>query len=151
MKKLSFALTLFASAVLPVSIVGQTTHSQLPEHVSMFQLIATPERFDGKLISVVGFLTLGREADDVFPYELDVIHLLTSNAVAVERTKEMEKNEASLNRKYVHLIGIFRKADKEQLGVGLITKITTCQIWSDPNLPISRRLREIPGLSSTPH
>lgn len=31
-----------------------------PEYVSMLQLVVTPERFDGRLVVVTGFLSLGR-------------------------------------------------------------------------------------------
>jgi hypothetical protein len=146
----------FSSLLILVALVlvqspgrSQTASSPQPVMVSMFQLIATPERFDGRLISVVGFLTIGYERTRLFAYETDAVHHLW-NGVAVDSTEKMREQVPSLNLKYVVLVGIFKQADKEQLIIGTITKITRCQMWSDPAKPISLRLKEIPGVGSNP-
>lgn len=142
-------MVLAICGLLPLVSSGYSQTVERPMNVSIFQLLATPERFNGKLIAVVGFLTLGREADAISPYELDAVHLIELNAVAVDRTSDMEKSQVSLNRKYVKLIGIFKSANKQQLLVGSITRIVSCTVWSDPANPMSRRLKEIPGVGSS--
>ena len=44
---------------------GPIKTPEQPEYASMLQLVVTPERFDGKLVSVIGFLYLGKEADEL--------------------------------------------------------------------------------------
>lgn len=144
-KGLAGLIVVIALALVQSQGQGQTPSPPRPTIVSMVQLIATPERFDGRLISVRGFLTLGREHDRLSAYEADAVHFL-SNAVDVERTEKMNADAAFLNRKYVVIVGVFRQADKQQLHIGTITKITRCQFWSDPAKPISLRLKEIPGV-----
>ncbi len=147
-----FSILLILVALVSVQSPGwaQTPSSAKPKTMSMFQLIATPERFDGRFISVVGFLTLGRERDGLFAYETDAVHHLSSNGVLVDSTEKMREQAASLNRKYVILVGTFKKADKDQFIAGTITNITRCEIWSDPAKPISLRLKEIPGVGTNP-
>ena len=40
--------------------------AEMAEDVSMVQLIATPEKFDGKFVRVHGFLNLGFEGDSLY-------------------------------------------------------------------------------------
>jgi hypothetical protein len=117
----------------------------------MLQLIATPEQFNGKLISVIGFLTMEHEGDRLFVHQEDAVHAILNNAIQVERTKQMFADREKLDLKYVKLIGTFQARDGQKIPFfsGAIV-VKSCDLWSDPAHPISQRIREIPGVSSWP-
>jgi hypothetical protein len=65
MKKLLFLLAAFSVLfVFPSNILDSAQKAIVPQpiNISMINLIATPEKFEGKVISVVGFLAI--EAED---------------------------------------------------------------------------------------
>lgn len=53
------------AALVPISL-GWGSSAEPPVDVSIINLIATPEKFDGKLVSVIGFIHIGREQDLLF-------------------------------------------------------------------------------------
>lgn len=128
---------------------AQTVSPEKRTYVSMLQLIATPEKFDGKQVVVTGFLQLGHEADLLYVHQEDQKHGILENAIEVEATEEMGKNKAKLNMKYVRLLGVFKAPDKRKspfLG-GMIANIENCDLWSDPEHPMSIKLKELVGTS----
>jgi hypothetical protein len=115
--------------------------------VSMLQLIATPEQFNGKLISVIGFVTLDKEGDLLFAHQEDAVHWILGNAIQVAETKQMFADREKLDQKYVKIIGIFRASDRHRIPFysGTIEEIGSCDLWSDPAHPISQRFKERQG------
>lgn len=138
-----FLLLTILVALLSIPSVAQelSVNGQRITYVSMLQLIATPERFDGKLISVIGFLQLGRERDVLYVHEEDATHLILASGVPLDRTDEVGKGLKSLDEKYVKVLGIFRAGGKHTVPFsGNITRIEKCELWSDPEAPISQRV-----------
>jgi hypothetical protein len=78
-----------------------------PIHLSLVQLIAIPERFDGKLVSVTGFLHVDRELAVLFLGENDRNHAILENAITFHLNEQMGKDTKKLNENYVGLIGVF--------------------------------------------
>jgi hypothetical protein len=105
----------------------------MPQDVSIVQLLATPEKFDGKLIRVIGFLCLAFEGDAVYLHREDFDHGLTQNALWVDVP---EKRDESLSRKYVLLEGTFDASDHGHMGLfgGAIHKISRMSVWDDGKL-----------------
>lgn len=116
-----------------------------PIPVSMIQLIATPEKFDGKLINVVGFLGLG-ERPTLYMYREDGEHALISNSAWVDPSAEMRRNGEELEGMYVRIVGVFRAGQSghnyptydSELSGG-ISDIKSCTVWSDPERPITHK------------
>jgi hypothetical protein len=135
----------------PIVLLGQSPPPQ-PLQVSLIQLIATPDKFDGKLIYVCGLLEMSREGDLLFLDQSDRDNVILSNAIWVRRTEQMGKDRLTLNGKYVAVVGIFRVGFKEQLGTpgNGIPEVSHVEFWSDPNHPLDQRIRQIPGVSSNP-
>src|SRR5262249_34050359 len=75
--------------------------------VSLVQLIATPEAFDGKLVSVIGFLRLDSEDSRLYLAESDYLHNIPYNGVWVEMTITSRTFE-KIDSTYVHVVGTFR-------------------------------------------
>lgn len=120
-----------------------------PLNVSLLELIATPQRFDGVLVNVVGYLDMSREGDLLYLHQTDSENMLNSNAIWVHRTEQMGVDKIKINRKYVKVVGVFRSGFKEQLGTPScgIPDPTRVESWSDPSNPVKRRLATLPGVT----
>ena len=106
-----------------------------PVPVSIIQLIATPEKFDGRLVTVIGFLGIGERAFLCLHRE-DAEHLLASNSVAVIPSEEMKRHREQLNRMYVRIVGVFHTVSAEGGWlVSQIRDIKQCYVVSDPSRP----------------
>jgi hypothetical protein len=102
--------------------------SQSDSPVSLIQLIANPEKYDGKLVQVVGFLRLEHEGDALYLHEDDYMHELYGNAIGIGVTKEWKWPKDDVNMRYVMVVGTFR-AGKSNLYSGTIVKITNVVPW----------------------
>jgi hypothetical protein len=116
---------------LAVCFVGQAT-AQSTELVSMVQLIASPEKFDGKVVQVVGFLRLEHEGDVLYLHEDDYRHRIRKNGLWVARNKIIADNINRLNMNYVLLVGTFNAGNKGHMSLnsGAITDIVNAEVWS---------------------
>ena len=101
------------------------------ESVSIIRLIAAPERYDGKLVRVVGYLNMAFEGDSIYFHEEDFRRSLVENALWVEPVDGMRKELAKLSRQYVLIEGVFDASDTGHMGLfsGTIKKITRADAW----------------------
>ena len=122
-----------------------TTAPTSPPVVSVVQLIATPEKFDGKLISVIGFLRLEHEGYLLYLGKEDYDNVVLANALWVDATEEMGKNREKLELKYVKIVGTFRAGHENRnlFSAGGITDIRNCQFWSDPAHPLEGQIKSM--------
>jgi hypothetical protein len=144
-RQTAFAI-LGITALMIVSSSGPAHGQQRPAvSVSLIQLIATPERFDGKLVSVVGFLSFGGVEGDGLYLHKDDRDNGTGNAVRIDRTKEMLRDRERLYDNYVVIVGVFRHEEKPAIYVstGRITNIQRCAFISQPDHPMHERLKEL--------
>jgi hypothetical protein len=127
---------------LPGLVRGQ---QQAPLHVSLVQLIATPERYDGKLVSVVGFLAFSFEGDWLSLHKEDHDNDIGANSLQVDRTKQMLRDIEKLDRNYVLIVGVFRR-EENSVGFkshGHIVNTEKCELWSQPSHPRNVRIKEM--------
>jgi hypothetical protein len=112
---------------------------------SMLQLIVNPEQFEGKEISVIGFLSMGREGDLLYFHEQDEKHAILQNAIQVQESAQMHRDAEKLDLKYVKLSGIFHVNDRSKLPFysGTIADVRSCELWSDPNYPVSQKIHDL--------
>jgi hypothetical protein len=111
MKKI--VLVLFLLAV--PAVVAQAPNE--PLHISLVQLIANPEKFDGKLVAVAGFLRLEMEGDALYLSRDDFLNGVTKNAIWIDLTPELVKSRQQLNNRYVLLMGTFDASGHGHLGL----------------------------------
>jgi len=106
MKRRTFALLLLAA------MCGAVFGAPEPHviRVSMVQLLATPERFEGKLVSVEGFLVLDFEDTTLYLHKEDQQNNLVQNAIWVDESPDMFAHRSELNHHYVELAGKFTTA-----------------------------------------
>ena len=116
-----------------------------PLRLSLVQLITNPERYDGKLVSVVGYLTFGYEGDGLYLHKEDYENGINADGLAVDRTKQMLKDREKLYDNYVLIVGVFRRQELPAIYVstGRITNIQRCELWSQPDHPRIERLKEL--------
>ena len=101
-------------------------------NVTMTQLISRPEKYDGKLIRVIGVGNLEFEGDSLWLSMDDYTHK-TNAAVWMELgSRCITCNEAKqFNGKYVIAEGIFRKDNLGHMDMfcGAITDISRYELW----------------------
>lgn len=101
---------------------------QLDGPVSLIQLIANPEKYDGKQVQVVGFLRLEFEGNALYLHEDDFKNGIYGNAIGIGVTKESKWSKDDVNMRYVMVVGTFM-AGKSNLHTGNIVKITKVVPW----------------------
>jgi len=102
-----------------------------PLDVSLIQLIANPKDYDGKIVRVCGFLRIEFEGNSIYLHQDDSKYGLTRNGLWVDVSKDMQKEKAKLDQKYVLIEGRFEAKMTGHMGLwsGSIQKITRCQVW----------------------
>lgn len=139
--RVAIALILASVLTFGSAEVGQDR----PRPVSLIQLIATPEKFDGKKVSIIGFLTLGEHPEFfgqqpmLFLHEEDAKNILRANALWVVPNDQMRQDREKINQEYVIVTGRFRAASGVDPGAyqgGTITDVQSCEFWSDPRHPL---------------
>ena len=132
-------LLLLASLLLPGPLHPARDE---PLTISLFQLLANPERLDRKSVTVEGYLHMEHEPHHpplavLFFHEEDANNLLGWNAVAVQPTDRMLRDEEKIDRMYVMLTGTVRATPAGNGGfVLLIVDVQRCDPWSDPRHPL---------------
>jgi hypothetical protein len=117
------------------------------EPISLIQLVASPEKFNGKLVVVRGFLLIAGRPHDVVGYILylhkeDAENNL-GNSVVIVPSEQMKRDQEKIDRMYIQLTGTVRSvrisgtADSYVSSVG---DITSCTVWSDPSHPVALKL-----------
>ena len=116
--------------------------------VSLIQLIATPEKFDGKQVTVNGFLVIGEHPEFfgqqpvLYLNEEDSKNLLLGNSVWVVPSEQMRRDREKIDHMYVTVTGTFQTAhggDRDAYEGGTITRVQACAPWSDPTHPIGTK------------
>lgn len=113
----------------PAQIQGELSE---PVDVSIVQLIATPERFDGKMIRVIGFLHLEFEGNALYLHETDFCHSISANAVWVAVGWPPKDEQMARSNSYVLLEGRFDAQSKGHFGMfsGSIRDVSRLNGWN---------------------
>ena len=96
--------------------------------VSLYQLVATPERFDGKLVRVSGFIHQSFEHSGFYPHRQDYDQGVFRNGIWVQLGDCSKGDENALSDTYVLLQGRFSSEDQGHLGMwsGALLDVTRC-------------------------
>ncbi len=99
--------------------------------LSLIEVIANAQEYDGKAIRVVGFLNLEFESKALYLSRDDAQHSVTKNALWVELEKWTEYKK--FNKHYVLIEGIFDANNKGhlQLYSGSLTHIKRLILWGE--------------------
>src|SRR5215469_766291 len=99
-------MKLIALACFLTTLLVAPIQAQEPTGVTLVRLIANPEKFDGKLIRVIGFLRLEFEGDVLYLHREDYENAILGDGIWVDVTPAIRKESATLNMNYVLLEGI---------------------------------------------
>lgn len=83
-----------------------------PLDVSLVQLIARPEQFDGRVVRMVGFCRIEFEGDAIYLHQDDYTHRIYRNGLWLQLTDAIKKDRASFDQRYVLVEGVFSASDK---------------------------------------
>ena len=97
----------------------------------MVALLATPQKFDGKLIRVIGVLGIQPESNALYLHEEDYDYGLTKNSFSLRLTEEQEKKFRVLNKKHVIVEGKFSANGPEAMDMtsGAIFDVYRLERW----------------------
>jgi len=123
------AMPLAIGAVALVMIVAVATSPRAEDPrdttVSLIQLIATPATFDGKRVSLVGYVVLEADHSAVYLSESDARYGIARNALWLDIPAVGESERVRLHQRYVFIEGRFnarRRGHRELFG-GTIEQI----------------------------
>jgi hypothetical protein len=122
------ALLLTSIATSPRSGIGM----RIAAPTSIFQLIATPDKYDQKSLSAVGYLEIQTGSSVLYLHREDHDFGLYPNSLKVEFEEKLtDQDEARFNLKYVYLLGTFDAKDKgphSEMG-GSIKHSAVVMLW----------------------
>jgi hypothetical protein len=102
------------------------------QDVSVLQLIANPQPYDGKRVRFIGFLRLEFEGDAIYLHREDYQHQISQNALWINLPHDMTKQEQqAVNMHYVICAGVFQASKHGHMGMfsGEVAEITRLQSW----------------------
>jgi hypothetical protein len=101
-------------------------------NVSLIQLVANPDTYNGKKVRVTGFLRLEEEGNALYLHREDYEMRLMKNGVWIDSPRDMTKAQAdAVNNHYAICEGVFRSKWKGYGGMfsGEINHITRLEQW----------------------
>ena len=128
--------------VLAVFFSSPVVHSQGKSSAGLITVLANPDKFDGKQITVAGYLVLDRQKKHIpvaflFLHEEDAKNLLP-NSVQIIPSEQMLREAEKIDGMYVMITGVVHAKDSAII----IKDVRGCKAWSDPRRPL--------GLSGEP-
>ena len=120
-----------ALVCLSIALFSTTLMAEEPTNVTLVQLIANPEKFDGKLVRVIGFLRLEFEGDVLYLHREDYENAILGNGIWVEVNPLIAKKRADLNMSYVLLEGVFNSRERGHMGMwsGELQQVRRAEVW----------------------
>lgn len=119
--------------LLSVASSGYAASSPQSEQASLIQLLATPERYDGKLVNVTGFVNIEFEGTAIWLHKDGFDNSIYANSLWVE-VSECNDNRGRPMSGYASLMGRFSTQRKGHMGLwpGQIEQIGSC--WPSPRV-----------------
>ncbi len=126
-------LVLVGGAVLAMAVAvpsWRLAAQRGPDAVSLVQLIATPEKYQGKPVQVFGFMRLEHEGNAIYLHREDYENALYKNGLWLTNVDTAE-HRAKHNLKYVLIEGTFDGKERGHFGLwsGSIKDIKRVQLW----------------------
>ena len=114
---LSFLLTLSAA---------RAADGIAPIEVSMIQLIANPEKFDGKKVILTGFMNLEFEGNALYFHRDDFVYGQMKNGLGLTLSEQGTKSASRWSKNYVRVEGVFNAREAGHFGMysGSIEQVT---------------------------
>jgi hypothetical protein len=153
LKMLIIPLLLTANGVL-AQMQGYSPKGadQRAVEVSLIQLIANPQAYDGKRVRLIGFLRLEFEGNAIYLHKEDYEHGISENGLWIDVPRDMTKDQQQrVNTQYAICEAMFRASGHGHMDVfsGELTNVSRLETWprirSESVAPTSAKP---PGLES---
>jgi hypothetical protein len=111
------------------------------EDVSLIQLIANPQTYDGKTVRITSFLHLEFEGNVIYLHSEDFRYGLTKNGLWVEMPKDMSKEQMkAVNNQYVICTARFVAKMHGHMGLnsGEVADVSRLEVWSPDPRPTTK-------------
>ena len=140
MKNLRVWMMVFSLIFGGLSAFAEGEQDPLPvteeiKYVSIIQLIATPEKYRGSYISVIGYVSLEFEGNAIFLSKNDYQYAMTRNGLwlNLEEGKEIGEFQKKYSGKFCLVEGVFSPENHGHLGMwsGAIENIRRFEVWKD--------------------
>jgi hypothetical protein len=140
MKRLVVLLALVAS----LTVFGRSASAQMvgyypkggpdisADEVSLIQLIANPERYDNKIVRVIGYLNLEFEGNAIYLHRDDFLVGISKNAIWINLPRDLKPAEVkAVNDHYVICTARFIAGRHGHMGMfsGELDDVTRLQVW----------------------
>ena len=124
-------LKILKTVIVALMCLWTSAESSELKDVSMIQLIANPQQYDGKPIRVIAFLHLEFEGNALYLHREDFDKSVLSNAVWISLDDQTIRTSKKFSGGYVLVEGIFNAKDQGHLGSfsGSIQQVTRLQSW----------------------
>lgn len=109
--------------------------ADLTEPVSLIQLIANPQQYDGKKVQFIGFLRLEYEGNAAYLHQEDYENGIYKNAIWIDVPADMsDRQKADTNLHYVIFSGTFRAALHGHMDLfsGTLSNVYRLEVWPAP-------------------
>jgi hypothetical protein len=113
-------------------VPGPIEEARVP-NVSIIQLIANPQLYEGKRVRIVGYLHLEFEGDAIYFHREDIEHGISENAIWINTPKALTKEQRdALNNGYVICTGVFISKRRGHTGLfsGELSNINRIEPWT---------------------
>jgi len=100
--------------------------------ISMVQLLAKPQEFNGKRLQVIGFIHLEFEGNAVYLSQEDFQHGIDKNGLWLSISETELNDLEKINNSYAVVEGTFNAKNKGHVGMwsGSIENITKFKLWA---------------------
>ena len=105
--------------------------SEEPVDVSMLQLIATPEKYQGKLVRAIAFLRIEFEGNALYLHKEDYDHRIAKNAIWLQLSHDAMLKAEGISNQYVIVEGHFDGQQKGHMGLfsGTLSDVIRLDPW----------------------
>jgi hypothetical protein len=112
--------------------------TQPAKPVSIIELIARSERFEGGKVLLTGFLHLEFEGDGLYLHAEDYRFRMHKNSVWVNIPEELRPLAEKYNDRYVLIVGVYSKKQNGHCGMfsGELSKISSIDLLESNKLSI---------------
>lgn len=123
--------TLFLHILIAILALVAPMHADEPLEVSMIQLIATPDKFHGKFVRVIGYLHLEFEGNALYLHREDHLAAISMNGIWFGGTVETMKTPKVFTDQYMLVEGTFDSKSHGHMGMwsGAISNVKRVYPW----------------------
>ena len=135
MKTTPFARRSFCAAMLLFNLgLASFAHAAEVPVVTMQELIAEPQQFEGQRVRVVGFLRLQFERNALYMARDDYNNSVVEHGLWLDLKNSQLRSSSKLNNGHVTVEGVFGPADKVHgdKWAGALKPVSSLRMWRKP-------------------